>query len=94
MKKLFLLIPTTFVLMCALFSVVAYASIGTVGSELYALNQKTVQLEEQNKKLMRDLANIRSLTLSGEKAKELGYVHVSTLTQVAAKDTKVAMDQQ
>jgi hypothetical protein len=94
MKKVLLIGPVAFLLLCALFNIVAYASIGTVGSELYALNQKTLQLEEQNKKLMRELANIRSLTLNGEKAKELGYIHVSALTQVAAKDTKVAMDQQ
>lgn len=94
MKKLLLIGPIAFIVICALFNIVAYASIGTVGSELYALNQKTLQLEEQNKKLMRELANIRSLTLNGEKARELGYVHVSTLTQVATKDTRVAMDQQ
>lgn len=94
MKKLYIIGPLAFLLICALFNVIAYASTGTVGSELYALDQKNMKIEEQNKKLMRDLAQMRSLSSSGQKAKLQGFVHVSTLTQVALKDTKVAMDRQ
>ncbi|MEP7167650.1 MAG: hypothetical protein ABI758_06785 [Candidatus Woesebacteria bacterium] len=94
MKKILIIGPLVCVLLCALFNIVAYASTGTVGGELYALNQKDLQLEEQNAKLVHELAQTRSLSVSDEKARTLGFVHVSALTQVTLKDTKVAMESQ
>lgn len=92
MKKVLLIVPTVFLLVSVLFNIVSFASTGTVGSELYVINQKTIRLQEENKKLAQELSAKESLQSLLEQAKAAGFVPISQLTQVDPKSTQVALD--
>lgn len=83
---------TGFLLFSIVFTIFSFASTGSVGGELYSLSKKTMQLQEQNRRLTEILAKKRSLTVLAQKAVESGFVPVLSLTQVAVQDTKVALD--
>lgn len=88
---IYIIVPFLFLVASALCSVFSYASLGTVGGELYAITLKTEQLHAQNQRLTESLAQKQSLKNTLLTAESKGYVPVTKLTQIDAQDTKVAL---
>lgn len=84
-------VPFFFLIGSILFNVIAHASVGPVGGELYAITIKTEQIHSQNQKLQETLALKQSLRDTLAQAESLGFVPVTKLTQVNIQDTKVAL---
>lgn len=90
-KIIYIFLPFLFLLVAILFNVYSFASLGTVGGELYAITVKTDQLVAQNQKLTEQLALKGSLQDTLVKAEAQGFLPVSSLTRVELQDTKVAL---
>ncbi len=83
--------PLFFVCAAAILNVVMYASVGSVGGELYAISRKTDQLKSANQTLRETLAKQQSLHETLSQAQATGYIPITGLTAVESKDTKVAL---
>ncbi len=90
-KIAFGVVPLLFLVGAVFFNVFSYASLGTVGGELYAITLKTDQLVSQNQKITEQLALKTSLRDTLRSAETQGFVPVSKLTQLSIQDTKVAL---
>lgn len=90
-RAFFVVTPFLFLIAGVLYNIISFASVGTVGSEMYAITLKTDQLHLQNQKLTETLAQKQSLRDSLAQAEQMGYVPVAKLTRVDVQDTKVAL---
>lgn len=88
---IYIIVPFLFLVSGALCNVFSYASLGTVGGELYAITVKTEQLHAQNQKLSESLAQKQSLKNTLISAENKGFVPIAKLTRVDVQDTKVAL---
>ena len=91
-KKIFITLPFLFLLTGVLFNIISYASVGTMGGELYTLTQETAKLEHENSLMDETLAAKQSLSGIHAQATDLGFVPVSRLVVVEVKDSKLAID--
>lgn len=90
-QKLYLILPFIFFLGSAVFSVVTFARLSSVGNDLHTLAQKREQIQKQNAALRSQLATVQSLSRAAQAAELAGYVKIGNLTQVIDGSTQVAL---
>ncbi len=90
-RWIFFLVPGAFLLLCALFNIVALASVSPVGSEIHALEMKTRALAKQNRNFELEIAKTQSLVSLKEQAVLEGYIPIGKLTVVDPASTSLAL---
>lgn len=92
-RPLGIILPGLFLLTGILFSVVASASISTVGSEIHALQAKTRALQKQNDQYQVELAKVNSLDSARASALQMGFVPIESILVLDQTNTAIALKQ-